>query len=247
MKKTGFLKNLSHFFIIFFSLFTLCSFSNYKLDVFGAIQQGDIERVRALGNADTVELRDVYGNTLLHIVVQEPCTDGIKEIIGEFIGAGIKVDARNNALQTPLHKAAWSGCIEAVEALIDHDANVEAEDMFGSRPAHEAARKGHIEILYALDNADADLSAQDNYGNSPAHWLVWNEHIEGIQVLKAVKADLNITNDNGDSPFLIAFNKRDEEMTLGLVEAGVIIEEKRTDSWLNSILGDGLLDFASEH
>ena len=116
MKQIRSLKNQSHFFVIFFSFFTLCSFYNNKPDIFEATQTGDIKKIRSLvkTDADIIEVRDNQGNSLLHIVAQKGCTDRIKEIIGEFIGAGIKVEVRNKERQTPLHKAAWSGCIGAV-------------------------------------------------------------------------------------------------------------------------------------
>lgn len=221
MKQIKFTKNQSHFFIIFFSFFILCSFDNYEEEIYKeAVQQGDIEKVRDFIEAgvDVKNIKDDIGNTLLHVATSG-CANGVKEMVGELIGAGIKVDEGNKAKQTPLHKAAWSGCTKAVEALIEeHNAVVDAEAMFGFSPAHEAARKGHIEVLRILGQASADLSAQDKAGNSPAHWLVWNRHKEGIQVLKLFEASLNIINDYGDSPFSIAFNRQDEEMILVLEE-----------------------------
>jgi len=72
-------------------------------------------------------------------------------------------DLKNADGQTPLHLAAASGKVAAVEYLIEHDANVNATNRLFQTPLHMAAMEGRREVVVSLlrHQANALLAAGD--------------------------------------------------------------------------------------
>jgi len=101
-----------------------------------AIHKGDTQRLGALldehptlASARIVDERGV-GRTLLHIATDWPGNfPGVAEVIGLLVERGAAVDVRVSGTrfpETPLHWAASSDDVAAVDALLDHGADIEA-------------------------------------------------------------------------------------------------------------------------
>lgn len=75
---------------------------------------------------------------------------------------------RESAGWTPLHAAAWSGRIDAVEKLIEEGADVNARDEFGDTPLHAAVIQGREDVARLLISKGADPDAKDKSGWTPA-------------------------------------------------------------------------------
>lgn len=72
-------------------------------------------------------------------------------------------------IDTPLHRACWSGHIKIVSLLISQDADVNVKDADGYTPLHWAAWNGKKECVEVLLRAGARANAQDRYGYTPLH------------------------------------------------------------------------------
>ncbi|MBL8175418.1 MAG: hypothetical protein JNK48_12160 [Bryobacterales bacterium] len=105
----------------------------------GAIQRGEVEELRGMlaGNAELARAviwdENGVGRTLLHVATDWPGHyPRVAETIAVLIEAGADVNARVRlekvgANETPLHWAASSDDVEAVDALLDGGADIEAE------------------------------------------------------------------------------------------------------------------------
>ena len=53
----------------------------------------------------------------------------------------------NNKVLSPLHYACWFNAPEAVDTLIDNNANVESCAVFGQKPLHYAVTRASVELV----------------------------------------------------------------------------------------------------
>ena len=68
---------------------------------------------------------------------------------------------------TPLHRAAYSGDVDAVKALLAAGVDADARDENGMTPLHGAALEGHVDVVKMLVAAGADVGAMDKNGVTP--------------------------------------------------------------------------------
>lgn len=78
------------------------------------------------------------------------------------------VDAQNNHLETPLHKAAEFGALDVGSALLENGAAVDALTDQGYMPVHYASHFGHVSIVRLLLAHSADVNSRVNdIGHTP--------------------------------------------------------------------------------
>ena len=126
-----------------------------------------------------IYLRDLYGNTLLHLLAGQ----GKTVLMKLLLEAGANVSERNISGFTPLHFAAGRGFTDAVQLLIDEGADISANqirdlgrdfwDMSlfnrgADTPLHYAANNGHMDVLRLLVEAGADVDAPSQRGRTAA-------------------------------------------------------------------------------
>lgn len=70
---------------------------------------------------------------------------------------------------TPLHRAAYSGHVEVVRALLASGASVDPRTIDGWTPLHSACRWSHVAVASVLLQHGAELNAQTNGGLTPLH------------------------------------------------------------------------------
>ncbi|XP_041839851.1 ankyrin repeat domain-containing protein 49-like isoform X1 [Melanotaenia boesemani] len=70
---------------------------------------------------------------------------------------------------TPLHRAAYSGHVDVVSALITSGSKVNARTIDGWTPLHSACRWSHVTVASCLLQHGAELNAQTNGGLTPLH------------------------------------------------------------------------------
>jgi ankyrin repeat protein len=83
---------------------------------------------------------------------------GDVQIVGDLLGRGAEVDARDRYGQTALMLAAHAGYREVVEILIAHQANLNITAKFGLSALMLALVAGHTEVARVMAKAGADLS-----------------------------------------------------------------------------------------
>merc|ERR1712195_235815 len=82
----------------------------------------------------------------------------------------MKVNARDEEMKTPLHKAANKNNVEMAQLLLAAGADVNAKNKDGNTPLNYAANKKHCEMVDCLLSAGADPSADNRYGYTPLHY-----------------------------------------------------------------------------
>lgn len=70
---------------------------------------------------------------------------------------------------TPLHRAAYSGHVGVVSALLSSGAKVNSRTIDGWTPLHSACRWSHAAVASCLLQHGAELNAQTNGGLTPLH------------------------------------------------------------------------------
>ena len=93
-------------------------------------------------------------------------------------------DDDNEIIQgaTPLHLAAYYGCLESASTLIELGANLDEANLGGLTPMHMAVLQGNLSIVKLLKNAGADLTKEDQNGNSIINYARNNVDILNILV-----------------------------------------------------------------
>jgi ankyrin repeat protein len=101
-------------------------------------------------------------------------------------------------------RAAKSGDIEKVRALLNTDANlIHARDSDDSTPLHCATWKGHHTVVEYLLASGADVNAQnsnDHGGTTPLHAAAHANQAEIARMLIEHGANVNATDMQGKSP-----------------------------------------------
>lgn len=108
------------------------------------------------------------------------------------------VNARGAAGETPLHRAASFGRIEAAKLLLARGADVDAQAKQGETALHLAAVEGNAELAKVLIAAGAQLSLSAEGGVTPLHLAAVTGKLEVARALVEAGAPLEVP-DQGDN------------------------------------------------
>jgi len=155
-----------------------------ELNIFEASAVGDVDRVRALVDADPTLARafapDGFHPLGLAAFFKHP------DVVTLLIAAGADVSApsRNGMTVTALHSAIAGQDRESTLALIAAGADVNRPQQDAFTPLHEAAQNGDREIVDALIAAGADPSSALSDGSRPADLARTHGHADLAQHLE---------------------------------------------------------------
>ncbi len=193
--------------------------------VLKAVEDGDVERVRALLNVDPelvhVRVRSDYreGDTLLHRSDPQQVDDGTNpcdphlQVAQMLIDRGVDIDAvggrENTVGSTPLDAAAWAGNIGMVKLLLRNGADPEkgGDEDADYNPVSTAVSHGRKDIFKLLINAGARYGIQ--------HTIRMKMLEETRELLDADPSLLNRTKSvdprwpEGEVPLVLAAGNRD--------------------------------------
>jgi ankyrin repeat protein len=116
------------------------------------------------------------GLTALHLA---SASSGHLEIGERLLSRGAFVNARSDAMLTPLWLAASWGRLELARMLIEHGALIDARSLQDETPLHEASRLGHIDVVRLLLENGADVGARNRGGMTPSD-LASRRGLQGI-------------------------------------------------------------------
>jgi ankyrin repeat protein len=118
----------------------------------------------------------------------------------ELLAEGTDIDSRNANGWTPLHFTVENFVPEAVQFLLENNANPNLGDLFGATPLHlaidtEIARFSDEFVRYKAVAPTLDLTAlllkhgadpniKDNEGETPLDWAMSLRHTPAIDLLK---------------------------------------------------------------
>ncbi|MBS1877582.1 MAG: ankyrin repeat domain-containing protein [Acidobacteria bacterium] len=110
---------------------------------------------------------------------------------------------------TPLHLAAFFGCVECVEALIGAGAkiNERSENAMQNMPLHAAAAGRHAEIVRLLLERGAWVNARQHGGWTALHAAAQNGDVALANLLIAAGADVSARADNNQNALDLALTK----------------------------------------
>ncbi|XP_029458216.1 ankyrin repeat domain-containing protein 49 [Rhinatrema bivittatum] len=104
------------------------------------------------------------------------------------------VKVKDEDLYTPLHRAAYSGHVEAARVLIAHGADVTAVTVDGWTPLHSACKWNNTKVASFLLQHGADINAQTKGLLTPLHLAAGNREsrdtLELLLMNRYVKPDL---------------------------------------------------------
>ena len=141
--------------------------------------------------------------------------------------AGADVHARDEDLETPLHRLAGAEVLpddypaaKVVAALVEAGADLDARDYWGRAPLHAAMSisRDRTVVAAALLEAGADVNAQDARGRTPLHGAV--EKLASIGLLVGAGADVHATDSEGRTPLHVALQHDKPAGVAALLELG---------------------------
>ena len=139
---------------------------------------------------------------LLHAIIRGGGTnEEIKELIGAL--SETKFYGKDAQGYTPMHHAAQTGKVDAMEFLYGKDATlVNAKNNAGSTPMHHAASYGEVDAMEFLYGKDATLvNAKDAQGSTPMHHAAYNGKVDAMEFLYGKDATLvTAKNNRGYTP-----------------------------------------------
>lgn len=131
------------------------------------IRSGDVVALRELLNAvPGLATSTIDGRSLLHVATDWPGNFArVEETISVLVAAGADVNARFSGAnrETPLHWAASSDDVTAVDALLDHGADIDADGAVigGGTPLADATAFGQWRAARRLVERGAAVSLWD--------------------------------------------------------------------------------------
>ncbi len=194
--------------------------------VFGAIQQGDLAKVKALiaENKKLLNEPNDEGKSPLHVAAALGHTTIVDYLVGE--GANVnfmnKFDKRGSFRRLPLHDAAKGGHAAVIQCLAQRQAELNVKDGQGCTALHLAAGFTHPPV-----EDDVDLKQQ--------HLANEQRFLGVVKALCNQGVDFDLRNQREDSQIIgrtalhLAIVKEHRLIALELIDRGAKIDTKDND------------------
>jgi ankyrin repeat protein len=174
------------------------------MDLFNALNKGDIIRAKELVNLEQINMENKYGRTPLHLATIHNDTTIVKFLIVN--GADIHVkDGFYGA--TPLHLATQRGHIDIVKLLIENHANVNETDRNGYSIIEWALKHDYLEIFKYLFEHGVDINKKYKDGKTILHLAFYR--LEFVEYLLNNGSDIDAKDNNNNSILNQAYEDND--------------------------------------
>ena len=150
------------------------------------------------------DVKDVYGDTPLHVAAFE----GKEDFVKTWIECKYKCDTPNLDRRTALHYAAASGHLGIVTKLAEKYKNVCIGDCRSDTPMHLAAKNGHIAVvkyLAGLSSESINVANEDDM--TPLHCATLHEKQDVVDCLLDLDAKVEATNTWEKRLSLLLYNR----------------------------------------
>ncbi|XP_065842261.1 26S proteasome non-ATPase regulatory subunit 10-like [Oscarella lobularis] len=136
------------------------------------------------------------------------CSSGREKIVDYLLRLEVPIDAKDDALWTPLMIASSAGHLGIVESLLKNSSSavamVNEQNEAGQTSLHYAASKGNCNIAEKLISHGADTNVRDRHKATPLHRAASRGHAKLVEILLEHKSHVNATDSNGDTPLHLA-------------------------------------------
>ena len=166
-------------------------------------------------------------NNLVHEIVRNANIEELKLFLD--IDRTI-VNARDVALETPLHYAAQEGKDEIAKILLQNGAYVDAINEHRETPLNQASKHGSQKVVEILLNHGADAKAKNKYLNTSLHRAAANGHTEIAKSLLQNGAYVDAQDNFNDTPLHIAAYNGYPEVVEALLKHGARKDLKNDDN-----------------
>ncbi|MCL2068067.1 MAG: ankyrin repeat domain-containing protein [Treponema sp.] len=156
--------------------------------------------VSTLLTRDRINGPDDFGNSALHVALQEKASN---PIIRTIIGQGIRLDPVDSNGRTPLRLAVDLNSWEAAKLIADAGSNPFSVAVDSRTPAEVALAKGEPAIKAVFSGIA--VNAKDSSGNTILHYAARQGVPNNITLLIELGANKSIRNISAESPADIAF------------------------------------------
>jgi len=133
------------------------------------------------------------GDTGLMLALHEHAMKAFRELMQ---APKIDLEANSNNGDSALMVAAYTNNLEAVQVLLDHDAEV---NKHGWAPLHYAAAVGNCDIMKLLIEKSAYVDAESPNKTTPIMMAARAGQTDAVKLLIEEGADLSLKNDQGMS------------------------------------------------
>ena len=132
-----------------------------------------------------VDVRGQYKRTLLHAVSM---SRRVVDIMRWMLNHGADPNAREDRRWTPLHLATRNTQLEAVQVLIEHNADINSQNTVGETPLYTAILHYYpegaiVDVVQRLLELGADANACDHDQSTPLHQASSEGFLEAARVL----------------------------------------------------------------
>jgi len=186
---------------------------------------------------------DIYGKyeetdlSLLHIAAAKNNSKMIDLLISKGLdpnirttkNAGVGPDLELN-YQTPVHRAAKYGALEAIKLLFFYGAELNVQDGFEETPMHLAAEEGHLEVVKWLYAQGCPIDILGT-GGRPIHRVSYsNDSYAVLKWLIEQGADINEHIEEVGSPLDIAYENSCSDLVMLLLSHKATINKNDTEA-----------------
>ena len=133
---------------------------NIDRKLWDAANAGDEALVSQLIDQATVDWRDQYDETALHMAA----ANGHTPVVTRLLDAGWSLEARDVDGRTPLALAALLGNLETVKYLLLRGADMDTRDNNKETPLYRASYSGHNEVIRTLLHCGANQQIRNDRG-----------------------------------------------------------------------------------
>ena len=207
--------------------FNLTSHAQSVADIFKAIEENNLEKVKTLiaSDVDVTERRGGGGTAGDDTPLMVASMKGNAEIVKALLAAEAPVNAKTQNGTTALIMAAMWKKAEIAKLLIDAGANVNAKLNNGRTALVVAAKQNDLEMVKLLLAAKADINAEN--GKTLVEFVIRN-NVEMATALLAAGADVNAKDNEYQkgTPLLIAVENKNPNMIKILLDAGADVNVK---------------------
>jgi ankyrin repeat protein len=172
-----------------------------KTPLHSAAQTGSTSVAKLLLASNVEVDARVQGQTPLHFAADEYTA-------ALLLANQAAVNARTDAGETPLHRAAQHGLGKVAIILIAYGAQVSARSSDGQTRLHVAACQGHQDVAELLLANGAEVDAKADDGRTSLCLAMRQGHQDVAELLLASKADVNLKNALGKTPLHFAADKQ---------------------------------------